>query len=122
MSVIDKKVFWDKICTCMKEDPFDLKKIRQVIAELHPEADNFTEVMRFCMDKTVGATDDHRMVEVMRLLMEAKGEDVLRSDEEFRQNLMKKAQIHENQFVVIYEDWTKAEAYLNVYHLLLEIK
>ena len=118
--VLDKDEIWGQIYQCMQLPDMDFDGVAMILAAIDTSADNFKEVMRFCMDKTVGATDDNRMGEVMKLLLAHGGAEVLAADEEFRQNLMKKAQIHENQFVVIYDDWEKAEAYLNVYNLLLE--
>lgn len=119
--VLDKDEIWGQIYQCMQLPNMDSDGVAKMIAAIDVSADNFEEVMLYCMDKTVGATNDHRMSEVMKLLLVYGGAKVLAADEEFRQNLMKKAQIHENQFVVIYEDWEKAEAYLNVYNLLLEL-
>ncbi|MBQ8664056.1 MAG: hypothetical protein IJ471_09395 [Eubacterium sp.] len=79
------------------------------------------ERLRFLMDKTIGATNDQRMVNAMKRILMHGGQEILQKDEGFKKNLMKKAQTHENQFVVIYEDWIAAEAYLKVYLLLEKV-
>lgn len=114
--MIDKDTFWTTISELIKKLPDTMTELDDMVRSV---TDN-PECMRFLLDKTVGVTNDHRMVSAMEHLLMLGGKEILQQDAVFRENLMKKAQIHENQFVVIYEDWMAAEAYLNVYQLLSE--
>ena len=112
----DKYTFWTTISELIKKLPDTMTALDDMVRSV---SDN-QEFMRFILDKTVGVTNDYRMVTAMERLLTLGGKEILQQDTAFRENLMKKAQIHENQFVVIYEDWMAAEAYLNVYQLLSE--
>ncbi len=109
-----KRNLWEKISTAIKVLP-DNKNDFEILVKGLCTDENIT---RFLLDKTIGATNDQRMVVAMNVLLEHGGRELLRKDHGFKINLMKKAQMHENQFVVIYEDWTAAEAFLDVYNLL----
>ena len=117
VSQLDKTQLWQQVCSYIDNLSENKENLQYLISTIASDA----EILRYFIDKTIGVTNDNRMVEVMTMLLEQGGRQILEKDEEFRLNLMKKAQIHENQFVVIYEDWFAAEAYLNVYRLLEEI-
>lgn len=118
MSTSYKNTDWSLIHGLIKALPETKQELLNIVIEVS----NDQEKMLFLLDKTVGATNDQRMVQAMELLLCHGGKNVLCLNSEFRENLMKKALAHENQFVVIYEDWTAAEAYLNVHRLLEEIE
>lgn len=113
-----KNMDWNLIHEMIKTLP----ESKQEFEKLVMDVGNDRETMLFLLDKTIGATNDSRMVQAMELLLCHGGKNVLHQNPEFKKNLMKKALIHENQFVVIYEDWTAAEAYLNVHRLLEEME
>lgn len=112
--LINKQALWDKISGWIR----DFSNCQKLLKEFLEEAILDEICLRFLLDKTIGVTNDNRMVEGMKLLLHYGGKKLLENDPDFRTNLMKKAQMHENQFVVIYEDWQAAEAYLDVYNLL----
>ena len=114
LNTIDKHSLW----TQLHNTALVSNQIETDCLPIIQEASLDHETMRYFLDKTIGMTNDHRMVEVMKLLLSNGGKQVVEEDLPFRHNLMKKAQTHENQFVVIYEDWAAAEAYLNVYQML----
>lgn len=113
-----KNMDWNLIHEMIKTLPESKQEFKKLVMDVG----NDRETMLFLLDKTIGATNDSRMVQAMELLLFHGGKNVLHQNPEFKKNLMKKALIHENQFVVIYEDWTAAEAYLNVHRLLEEME
>lgn len=71
------------------------------------------------MQKVVLMTKDKPMADEMEFLLDNGGRELLASDELFREELIQNILTHENQYVVIYEDYQMAARFFDLYNLLV---
>ncbi len=77
------------------------------------------EELKSKMQKVVLMTKDKPMADEMEFLLDNGGRELLASDELFREELIQNILTHENQYVVIYEDYQMAARFFDLYNLLV---
>lgn len=118
MNDLDKAVIWERMFAFCDATPIDESGLSHFWNDMDSADDNYIELLKYCMNRVVGSTNDGRMIQMMKVLLEAGGSEILEQDQDFKRALKERVLIHENQFVVIYEDFLTAEAFLNLYNLL----
>lgn len=78
------------------------------------------EYLKACMNRVVAKAKDRPVAEMMKTLLDNGGRDVLAANPEFRTELIQNILTHENQYVVIYEDYEMAARFFDLYHLLVD--
>lgn len=78
------------------------------------------EELKSAMQRTVLDAKDRSTVDELKDLLVSGGGQLLREDEAFCKELMNNILTHENQYVVIYENYDMAARFFDLYHAVLE--
>lgn len=78
------------------------------------------EELKRAMQRTVLDAKDRPTVDELKALLVAGGGQLLREDEAFCKEFINNILTHENQYVVIYENYHMAARFFDLYHAVLE--